>query len=75
MSSAPDENSTFSRLMNTRVAQVDRLPDGQVGAVVIFTKGTTVADAEEALRELDIVESSNVQEFNPEYGSPVFYIP
>lgn len=75
MSSAPDENSTFSRLMNTRVAQVNRLPDGKVGAVVIFTAGTTIADAEEALRDIDIVESANVQEFNPEYGSPVFYIP
>lgn len=75
MSNAPDENSTFSRLMNTRVAQVKREPNGQVGAVVIFTKGTTVADAEESLRQLDNIESADVQEFNPDYGSPVFYVP
>jgi hypothetical protein len=76
MSDAPDENSTFSRLMNTRVAQVKREPNGQVAAVVIFDKGVTVADAEVALRSLDLmIESADVQEFNPEYGSPVFYVP
>lgn len=76
MSHAPDENSTFSRLMNTRVAQVNREPNGQVAAVVIFDKGVTVTDAEVALRSLDLViESADVQEFNPEYGKPVFYVP
>lgn len=71
----PDEDSVFSRVMNTRVAQVNRLPNGQVGAVIVFTRGTTKEEAEEAIRTLDIVESSDVQEFNPEYGSPVFYVP
>lgn len=61
--------------MNTRVAQVTRLSNGRVGAVVIFTAGTTVEEAENALRDIDIVESSEVKGYDPEYGSPVFYIP
>lgn len=70
----PDENSVFSRLMNTRVAQVNRTPDGQVAAVIVFSKDTTTADANDAIREMGpIVESSDVQEFKPEYGRPVLY--
>ncbi len=49
----------------------------QLGAVLIFKPGLDRADAEkalEALRELlDYVPS--VREFNPQWGSPVWYIP
>lgn len=70
----PDEESVFSRLMNTRVARIERRPDGQVAAVIVFSKDTTTADANDAIREMGpIVESSDVQEFKPEYGRPVLY--
>jgi hypothetical protein len=73
---APDENSTFSRLMNTRVAQVNRTPDGRVVALLVFDAKTTVADVDHAIRQMgEIVESSNVQEFKPEYGWPVIWYP
>lgn len=73
---APKEESVFSRLMNTRVAQVNRKPDGQVAAVIVFAKETTVADAKEAIRLMGtVVESSDVQEFKPEYGMPVLFFP
>ena len=72
--SPPDEESTFSRLMNTRVAQVDRMPDGQVAAVVVFDPDVTVQDAHELLSLLsDHWESADVQEFKPEYGRPVLW--
>ena len=71
---APKEESTFSRLMNTRVAQVNRLPDGQVAAVIVFTKETTLADANDAILQMgNIVESSDLQEFKPEYGQPILF--
>jgi hypothetical protein len=73
---APDENSTFSRLMNTRVAQVNRTPNGRVVALLVFDARTTVADVNDAIRQMgNIVETSNVQEFQPEYGMPVIWYP
>lgn len=69
----PDEESVFSRLMNTPVGR--RLPDGRVAAVVVFAPGVTTDEANAALRSIGIVEDINVNEFNPEYGWPVFYVP
>lgn len=72
----PDEESVFSRVMNTRVAQTNRYPNGQVGAVLVFAEGVTVADVTAALRSLaPMIATSDVQEFNPDYGYPVFYVP
>jgi hypothetical protein len=73
--SAPDENSTFSRLMNTRIAQVARKPNGLVGAVLVFQPHVTEQDAKELLAALaDHIKSVETHEFNPEFGSPVFFI-
>lgn len=70
----PDLNSVFSKAMNSRVAQVNRRPDGQVAAVVIFTKETTIDDVNDAIRDMGpMVKSSDVQEFKPEYGRPVLF--
>lgn len=72
--SPPDEESTFSRLMNTRIAQEVRKPDGQVAAVVVFNPDVTEQDANELLFLLsDHWESADVQEFKPEYGRPVLW--
>ncbi len=72
----PDENSAFSRLMNTRVAQVNRTPNGQVAALIVFNKEVTTADVDAALREMGpMVESSSVTEFQREYGMPVIFFP
>jgi hypothetical protein len=72
--SPPDEHSTFSRLMNTRVAQEVRKPNGQVAAVVVFNSDVTEQDANELLFLLsDHWESADVQEFKPEYGRPVLW--
>jgi hypothetical protein len=72
---APDENSTFSRLMNTRIAQVPRKPDGLVGAVLVFQSHVTEQDAKELLATLgDHLKSAETHEFNPEFGSPVFFV-
>ena len=73
-STPPDEESVFSRIMNTRVAQVERKPDGRVAAVIIFNPDLTLADATEMLNSLaDGLESTDVQEFRPEYGRPVLW--
>ena len=75
-STPPDEESVFSKYMNTRVARIERKPDGQVACVIVFAKGTTVADANDAIRQMgNDVESSDVQEFKPEYGMPVLFFP
>lgn len=75
-STPPDEESVFSRIMNTRVAQVNRTPSGQVAAVIVFRSDMTIADANEALATLsDKLESTDVQEFNPQFGGPVLYFP
>ncbi len=50
----------------------------QTGAVLVFEEGVTKEQAERLLarlqRELKL-ESSQVQEFNPTWGQPVFYVP
>lgn len=72
---APDEDSVLSRVMNTRVAQVDRDPT-QVGAVLVFQEGITQQEAEARIAEMDdVLESKTIDTFNPKYGYPVFYIP
>jgi hypothetical protein len=70
----PDEESVFSRVMNTRIAQEIRKPDGQVAAVVVFNPDVTEQDANELLFLLsDHWESADVQDFKPEYGRPVLW--
>ncbi len=70
----PVEESVFSRVMNTRIAQELRKPDGQVAAVVVFTPEITEQDANELLFLLsDHLESAEVQEFQPQYGRPVLW--
>lgn len=70
----PDEESVFSKLMNTRVAQEDRRPSGQVAAVIVFATDVTLTDAHEILNTISArLESTDVQEFKPEYGRPVLY--
>lgn len=72
----PDEESVFSRLMNTRVAQELRKPDGQVAAVVVFTSEVTKQDANELLYLIsDYCDSTDVQSFEPQFGMPVLYFP
>ncbi len=60
--------------MNTRVAQVNRKPNGQVAAVIVFNADITVQDAHEMLATFsERLESTDVQEFKPEYGKPVLF--
>ncbi len=54
----------------------------QVGIVLVFNKGVTVEDVNIMIAqsgamvdEIDYDASSRAQEFNPEWGGPVFYIP
>ena len=45
-------------------------------SALTFTQGTTTADVNDAIREMgQIVEYSDVQEFEPAYGKPVLYFP
>ena len=72
---APDENSTFSRLMNTRVARIERKPEGLVGAVLVFQPHVTEQDAKEMLATLaEHLKSVETHEFDPAFGSPVFFV-
>ena len=73
-STPPDEESVFSRLMNTRVAQTDREPAEQVAACLVFRRGMTTDDANRILNALTVwFESTEVQAFNPAYGRPVLW--
>ena len=75
-STPPDLESVFSKYMNTRVARIERRPDGQVAALIVFNKEVTTADVNDAIREMgQIVESSSVTEFQKEYGMPVIFFP
>jgi len=50
----------------------------QVGAVIHFLPGVTRVAALQAIRALEeqnLIEWKTVQEYNPDYGSPVFYVP
>lgn len=57
----------------------------RLGAVIIFREGVTREKAEAMLRgmeDAEVVEGSHwvggktpVEEFNPEWGGPVWYIP
>lgn len=72
---APKEESVFSRLMNTRVARIERKPDGLVGAVLVFQPHVTEQDAKELLATLaGHLQSVETHQFNPEFGSPVFFV-
>jgi hypothetical protein len=60
--------------MNSRVARVERKPDGQVAAVIVFNPDVTMQDATELLASIaEKLESTDVQEFKPEYGRPVLF--
>jgi hypothetical protein len=73
-STPPDEESVFSKYMNSRVARVERKPDGQVAAVIVFNPDVTMQDATELLASIaEKLESTDVQEFKPEYGRPVLF--
>lgn len=58
-------------------------PKIQYGTVLVFKKTVTKAQAEAALKKIyDVVEldyyvakEPYVNEFNPEWGGPVWYIP
>lgn len=59
---------------------VDDLADGDdpasYGGVITFRRGTTKAEVETILRALGgVLRSSDVREYDPKMGSPVFYIP
>jgi hypothetical protein len=70
----PVEESVFSRVMNTRIAQEVRKPEGQVAAIIVFNRDVTEADANELLFLLsDYCESTNIQEFEPLYGRPAMW--
>lgn len=50
----------------------------QTGAVVTFQPGVTKEQAIKLLQQFAErlkLEGMNVQEYNPEWGSPVFYVP
>jgi hypothetical protein len=49
----------------------------RVGAVIVFREGTSVEEAQRALINVPCVDAENVQveEFNPQVGYPVWYIP
>lgn len=49
----------------------------QVGAVLVFKPGVTLEAATQALKDLKALLEypPTVQSFDPEYGSPVFYVP
>lgn len=49
----------------------------KVGAVVVFRDGVSVQEAYSALINVPQIDAENVQveEFNPQAGYPVFYIP
>lgn len=78
---APDdyEGSVMQKYMNTNVAgdREQTQDDGsQIGAVIVFKKGITEAEAHEVLDRIEgQLESRNVQEFYPKFGHPAFYIP
>ena len=47
----------------------------QTGAVITFEEGVTPEEALELLKAIREVVSIDAREFNPEWGSPVFYVP
>ncbi len=48
----------------------------QTGAVITFKPGISKEEAQKIIRAIQSrLETVNVQEYNPEYGSPVFYVP
>ena len=52
--------------------------DRQTGAVLIFKPGVTKDEAQRMLRTCETLlqlQGMDVQEFNPQHGSPVFYVP
>lgn len=47
----------------------------QTGAVITFKPGISKEEAQKIIRAIQSrLETVNVQEYNPEYGSPVFYV-
>ena len=48
----------------------------QVGAVLIFRDDVTKEEATQALLKLSsLLQSVRVENFNPDWGSPVWYVP
>jgi hypothetical protein len=52
-------------------------PEVQVGCVLVFAKGMTKADAEKVLASIEehLDHTPSVEEFDPNVGGPVWYIP
>lgn len=71
-------NRVFEKYMNTRIAQTER-PDSEmcVGAVLVFKRGVDIDTVKLMLAHYfsNELESEVVREFNPDYGSPVWYVP
>jgi hypothetical protein len=73
-----EPNKTFEQVMNTRLAQTDRPRDSSklTGAVLVFRAGINKDDARVLLSQLNgSLESSEIREFDPQWGGPVWYIP
>jgi hypothetical protein len=48
----------------------------RVGAVITFEAGTTAEQIRKALEDAGLVwESATVQDYDDQYGGPVWYIP
>lgn len=73
----PDEVSVFSRVMNSSVHDGGKsLPDPSKKVAILIVLANT-DDADEIIGRISgaLRESMDVQEFNPDYGSPVIYFP
>lgn len=55
------------------------MSERQLGAVITFPKGTTLEEAQDILKSLykggDIDHVPLVNQFNPDHGGPVWYVP
>lgn len=78
----PDEESVFSRVMNSSVHDGGKPlhdPSKKVAILIVLEEGETLENARgfvSWMHKADVeIESSEIQEFNPDYGSPVIYFP
>lgn len=74
---APDEDSVFSRIMNTRVAQTDR--GERVGVCIVFNKEHTEEEVRVILGAMGIepgvqCERVEIRTFDCAQGGPEFLL-
>ncbi len=52
-------------------------PNDQIGAVLVFRSGISRQEAKRLITIglAEYLHSTTVQAFNPDHGSPVFYVP